>query len=208
MATEVNSKPDQQLLVHLEEYKSLTQEIDTRLKHQDSLFNWALVLLAALSGTMAGYPETLGKLLAMNMQWVFLLVPLVFMAISFDYQAQYFMMANLASYLNLDLRPRICRLIGVRRTQLLGWQDYLMERRMGTGLIEALSWNARYIILVVLPLLWVIVYISIVSSRSSGAFTTAEIALLSVNTLGIVFLIYSNIVIARGFYALTTGKRE
>lgn len=195
-----DSSIDQRLLVHLEEYKAITEEINVRLKHQNSLFNWSLVFLAAISGTLLGYPQGLVILVNMRLQWVFLLVPLVFIAISFDYQAQYFMMANLASYLNTDLRRRISRLLGLRATNILSWQDYLMKHRMESGFMELLSWNARYLILVAMPLLWMSVYQGLVPAQN---FTAAEIALISIDTVGIVLLIYSNLAIAGKFLRLT-----
>jgi len=188
-----------QIQVHLEEYKVLKAEINSRLAHQDRLLHWSLIFFAGMSGLLFGFTSTLNALIITDLRWILLLVPLVFIAINFDYQSQYFMMAHLARYLNLVIRPRICFLLNLPETEAMAWEDYLHESREQSGTLERLAWNARYIIIFTMALLWWLFFILVTLVYYKIPWNVADWTLVLIAGLTMIVLLCSNIPIIRLF---------
>lgn len=198
-----NYSSNNQIQVHLEEYKALRSEINSRLAHQDHLLNWSLIFFTGISGLMFSYPASLNTLVQMRLQWILLFVPLIFISVGFDYQSQYFMMANLARYLNLNLRPRICSLLALPAEAALMWEDYLSESRSKSGLIEKIAWNARYILIVAMALIWWLFFIFITLIYFKTCWTIVEWTLVIIDAIGIGALIWSSFPIIAKFRQVT-----
>ena len=179
-----------QLQIHLEEYKSLRSEIEARLGYQHSLLNWALVFLVAIIGIIFSYPTILNTLAGMNLQWVFLFIPLIFLFIAFAYQEQYYMIADLGRYLNVKLRPKVCLLLGITEEEVFAWEDYLGELRQNTSLLEGIACNARYILLIVISTIWWLFYILATLIYLKISWGVADWILLVVDVLLIGVTIY------------------
>jgi hypothetical protein len=190
---------DNQVRVNLEEYKALKSEIDSNVAHQNSLFNWTLVFFVGVSSLMFGYPTALKTLVDMGIQWILLLIPFIFIAIAFDYQLQYFNITNVARYLNLNLRPRLCSLLRVSEEQLLAWEDYLDEARRRSGIIERISMNARYVLILVMALLWVLFFILITRVHFKICWGTPDLILLTIEALAMAVILYSNVLVVKRF---------
>lgn len=190
---------DNQIRVNLEEYKALKSEIDSSVAHQNSLFNWTLVFFVGVSSLMFGYPTALKTLVDMGIQWILLLIPFIFIAIAFDYQLQYFNITNVARYLNLNLRPRLCSLLRVSEEQLLTWEDYLDEARRRSGIIERISMNARYVLILAMALLWLLFFILVTRVHFKICWGTPDLILLGVEALAMVVILYSNVLIVKRF---------
>lgn len=171
--------------------------------HQERLLNWSLIFFTGVSGIMVGYPATLVTLVEMRLQWVLLFIPLIFIFVGFDYQSQYFMIANLGQYLNLNLRPKLCSLLGVPVEVVLMWEDYLSESRSKSRLIEKVAWNARYILIVAMALVWWLFFIFITLRYFKTHWAIIDWTLVVINALSIGALIWSNFPIIGKFSQIT-----
>jgi len=185
--------------VHLEEYKALKSEISSRLAHQDRLLNWSVAFFIGLSVLIVGFPDGIDALVKIRLQWVLLFIPLIFISVGFDYQSQYFMMANLAQYLNLNLRPKICSVLKIPVESILMWEDCLIELRNKSGLVEKITWNVRYILIITMALIWWFFFIFITLVYFKVCWTIVEWTLVIIDALSIIALIWSNFPIIAKF---------
>lgn len=185
--------------VHLEEYKALKSEISSRLVHQDRLLNWSVTFFIGLCVLIVGFPDGIDTLVKIRLQWVLLFIPLIFISVGFDYQSQYFMMANLAQYLNLNLRPKISSVLKIPVESILMWEDYLIELRNESGLVEKITWNVRYILIIAMALIWWLFFIFITLVQFKVCWTIVEWTLVIFNALSIIALIWSNFPIIAKF---------
>ncbi|MFC1989776.1 hypothetical protein ACFLVW_04375 [Chloroflexota bacterium] len=200
---ENNFSSNGQLQSHLEEYKALRSEIKTRLTYQHNLLNWALVFFAAMSGIGFGYPAALSTLTQMRLQWILLFIPLIFLFIAFAYQEQYRMIADLGRYLNLNLRPKICSLLGITVEAAFAWEDHLSESRSKMSLLDGIACNARYILLIVMAIIWWVVFILITRVFLKVSWGGVDWTLVAINALLIGVVIYLCFPISARFRQIT-----
>lgn len=200
--------PDNQnrMQVHLEEYKSLRSETNARLAHQDRLLHWSLIFFAALSGLLFGFTGRLSTLMDSGLQWVLLFIPMAYIAICFDYQSQYFMMAHLGRYINSSIRPKLGSLLGLPKKEIIAWEDYLDEAREQSGLVEKIAWNARYIIIFAMALIWWLFFILITLAYFKVTWGLADWVLVIVEGLALISLLYSNVPIVSKFRQITASS--
>ena len=204
----MNSKKmlEKEIDVHLEEYKDLRSQIESRVSHQNNLFNWAIGIFAGLNGIIFGFPSGISELAHLGMQWLVLLVPLIFLTIAFDYQSQYFMMANLAAYINNKLRPKIALLLSTECNEIFEWEDYLGCSRMKSGLIENLSWNSRYFLIISMAIAWWLFYFLAIFVHLKILWGIGDTIFSIVNVIIFLLIIYSNVHIYRKFRRVVEGN--
>ncbi len=193
ISVENNFSSSGQLQIHLEEYKALRSEIETRLSFQYNLLNWALVFFAAMTGIALGYPDALNSLTQMRLQWILLFIPLVFLFIAFAYQEQYRMIAILGRYLNLNLRLKACSLLGITAEAAFAWEDYISEARRKTSWLEGITGKARYILLIAMAVIWWGAFILITRVYLKVDWESADWTLLIIDALLIGVAIYLHV---------------
>ena len=201
---ENNFSSSGQLQIHLEEYKALRSEIETRLSYQHNLLNWALVFFAAMSGIALGYPAGLNILTQMRLQWILLFIPLIFLFIAFAYQEQYRMIADLGRYLNLNLRTKVCSLLSIKAEVAFAWEDYLSESRNERSLLAVLACNARYILLIVMAIIWWVIFILVTRVYLKVSWGNADWTLVVIDALLIGVVIYLYFPISARFRQITS----
>lgn len=189
----------------LEEYRDLSTGISNRLLHQDHLFNWSIVTFGALAGVVLGGPSKLAPLFDANMQWILLFVPLLFVAIGLDYQSQFFMVAHLARYRFIRIRPLLISQLDqtVDAAQVLNWETYLAGVRAKADVSELFATHFRLAMILLMSILWLAFYLTITVCIYKTTYHVSDWTLIALNGVGIAVLLGSNFPLVRAFRRIT-----
>lgn len=198
-------QPDALRLLALEEYRDLSTGISNRLLHQDHLFNWSIVTFGALAGVVLGGPSRLAPLFDANMQWILLFVPLLFVAIGLDYQSQFFMVAHLARYRFVRIRPLLISQLDQDpdAAQVLNWETYLAGARAKADVSEQFATHFRLAMILLMSILWLAFYVSMTACIYQTTYRAPDWILIALNGVGIAVLLGSNFPLVRAFRRIT-----
>lgn len=149
-----------ELDVNLEEYRNLSDQISKRVDFQQRLLNYQILLVgiiitAGVSLLSLDYTSSN----TISVHYFFLLSPLPFYFLSWSFSNHDIMIVALARYINIDLRPRIKRLIGDK--DVLRLEDFLQEERKQRseefGILPTLG--EEYLLPLVFPAILITLYI-------------------------------------------------
>lgn len=149
-----------ELDVNLEEYRNLSDQISKRVDFQQRLLNYQILLVgiiitAGVSLLSLDYTSSN----TISVHYFLLLSPLPFYFLSWSFSNHDIMIVALARYINIDLRPRIKRLIGDK--DVLRLEDFLQEERKQRseefGILPTLG--EEYLLPLVFPAILITLYI-------------------------------------------------
>lgn len=117
-----------ELDINLEEYRNLSDQISKRVDFQQRLLNYqilfvGIIITAGVSLLNLDYTPSN----TISVHYFLLLSPLPFFFLSWSFSNHDIMIVALARYINIDLRPRIKKLIGDK--DVLRLEDFLLEER-------------------------------------------------------------------------------
>ncbi|RCV62996.1 hypothetical protein C5S53_15895 [Methanophagales archaeon] len=149
-----------ELDVNLEEYRNLSDQISKRVDFQQKLLNYQILLVgiiitAGVSLLSLDYTSSN----TISVRYFLLLSPLPFYFLSWSFSNHDIMIVALARYINIDLRPRIKRLIGGK--DVLRVEDFLLKERKQRseefGILPTLG--EEYLLPLVFPAILITLYI-------------------------------------------------
>lgn len=148
-----------ELDVNLEEYRNLSDQISKRVDFQQRLLNYQILLVGII--ITAGVSLLKLDYMSSNtisVHYFLLLSPLPFYFLSWSFSNHDIMIVALARYINIDLRPRIKRLIGDK--DVLRLEDFLQEERKQRseefGILPTLG--EEYLLPLVFPAILITLY--------------------------------------------------
>ena len=148
-----------ELDVNLEEYRNLSDQISKRVDFQQRLLNYQILLVgiiitAGVSLLSLDYTSSN----TISVRYFLLLSPLPFYFLSWSFSNHDIMIVALARYINIDLRPRIKRLIGGK--DVLRLEDFLQkERKQRSGEFGILpTLGEEYLLPLVFPAILITLY--------------------------------------------------
>jgi len=152
--------------IYLEEYKTLRNEILSRIDFRQRVINYQLIFTGIISTLFLNYLK-LDNLSDNNPDVTFvklflLLSPIFYYAFSWSFASHDIIIATLAKYINKELRPRIIKLCKISKNQnILGWDDYLNNDRERTfSSLGVLAYVACEALLpLILPVISLLIYI-------------------------------------------------
>jgi hypothetical protein len=148
-----------ELDVNLEEYRNLSDQILKRVDFQQKLLNYQILLVgiiitAGVSLLSLDYTSSN----TISVRYFLLLSPLPFYFLSWSFSNHDIMIVALARYVNIDLRPRIKRLIGGK--DVLRIEDFLQKERKQRseefGILPTLG--EEYLLPLVFPAILITLY--------------------------------------------------
>jgi hypothetical protein len=175
----------------LAELRIQSDSIAARVAHQDQLFNWTLIFVGTVTGVILAYPEKLALLTHGSLTWVLLFIPLVLFGLAIDYQSQYFMIAHMACYSERFLRSQFIDSVS-SDVPFQTWESYLSNARARAGLAETVAWNFRFVLIVVLALIWLLVSLVIKIFILDVSWTVMDSILTALNLFAFIIVLTSN----------------
>ena len=157
-----NDFHSQKLNVHLEEYKTLSDQILKRVEFQQKLLNYQLVaagIVATIGIRFIGLDANVITN-SMSARYFLLLSPMIFLFFSWSFSNHDIMIVSLARYINKELRIKIQALL--QGEEVLMFEDFLQQERRiraeNFGLLPVLG--EEYLLPLVAPLILLIIYIA------------------------------------------------
>jgi len=114
-------KEDSIVEVHIEEYKSLRDDILKRTEFQERIINYNIIIIGAFFAFLGSH-ET-----PKQYNFLILITPLIFYALGWLYAINDNSTVQAAKYINKYLRPKLIKLLD--DPSLLGYENYLYEDR-------------------------------------------------------------------------------
>ncbi|OHB57079.1 MAG: hypothetical protein A2173_04090 [Planctomycetes bacterium RBG_13_44_8b] len=159
MANETNENNNssiQELSVHMEEYKTLRDEILKRIEFQHNFLNYYLIALGIVASAGATIAVTFNDdNISKIMPWFLLGSPWVFFFFSWSFSNEDIMIVCSARYINQVLRPKITAILKGRK--ILEFEDFLyQERNIRRNFLIVPIFVGEYILLP--PIVLIVIY--------------------------------------------------
>lgn len=191
------------LEAQMEEYRSVRAEILTRVELQHRITNYLLLVVGAIiTGAFArGLND---DFISRDFYFVLLVVPLILYPFALMYREQDFIIANLAKYVNTELRQRVARTTQVKdQSRVFGWDDFFRPKVW--TVFSILRGNTRYYILFLPTILFVGLYVFLLSRPDvqDAHLRIHEWILISLNFLLLVDPLISTVVTTREYMRIS-----
>ncbi len=155
------SHPREKLDIHLEEYRSSSNEILRRVEYQQKLLNYQLLAAGVVVGAAIRFAEldSFSGANSIAVRYFLLLSPLVFLCFSWSFSNHDIMIQSVARYIYTVLKPKIEALVPGEK--VLEWEEFLVrERRLKQkSFLLLLPGGEEYLLPLILPLILLIIYI-------------------------------------------------
>jgi hypothetical protein len=142
-------KDNNVIKIHLEEYRSLMNEMLKRIEFQEKVLSYTILILGAFVTVLSS------DWAKNNLNVLLLFSPMIFYSLGLVYAFNDYAIVNIARYVNKTLRPQLAKLLN--NTSFLGFENYQYLQRKEfskkfLGLISALLQSSFSVIAPILIL--------------------------------------------------------